>query len=373
MIEIPFLRPHLVGTDAYAGYLSEIDTSRRYSNFGPLNARFERRVLAEHFGGEGAVVTVANATSGLMLATELCRRPGGRYVLMPSFTFVATPQAVRWCGLEPYFIDIRTNDWHMDESLVEETLRLVGDEVAAVMPYATFGAAPDVQYYRKLHASGVPVVVDAASSFGSTDETGQFGKGFPGMVVFSFHATKAFGIGEGGMVYSGDAEAAANLRRAANFGFSDEREVIMQGMNAKMSEYAAAVALATLDVFAHKVRLRRQIHRWYMRAFDERGLLGRGWAFHRARGNVPYQFVAALCPDGVRNRDVVSFLAKRGIQSRTYFDPPCHRHSYFRSCRRTPLPITEAVSKRVISLPLWEEMSENHVDRVADALAALPA
>lgn len=93
MTRIPFLRPNLVRKEAYLDYLAQIDQSRTYSNFGPLNTLFEGRLLKEFFAGQGSLTTVANATLGLMLAFAHCRRAGGRYAIMPSFTFAATAQA----------------------------------------------------------------------------------------------------------------------------------------------------------------------------------------------------------------------------------------------------------------------------------------
>ena len=184
--------------EAYLAYLDQIDTSRIYSNYGPLNTLFEQRVLLEYFDNKGAVSTVNNATTGLILAISASKRKGGKYALMPSFTFSATPLAAVWAGLEPYFIDIREDNWCMNEDVVEDVIRELGDDVAVVIPYATFGTWLDLSYYSSLHNRGIPVVVDAAASFGTCLDR-QFGIGFDGAIVFSFHATKAFGIGEGGL------------------------------------------------------------------------------------------------------------------------------------------------------------------------------
>ena len=105
-----------------------------------------------------------------------------------------------WCGLEPYFIDIRRDDWCMDESILTETLDRLGNQAACVVTYATFGTCLNLSRYEALHRSGMPVIIDAASSFGASSDGDYFGRGFSGPVVYSFHATKTFGIGEGGLV-----------------------------------------------------------------------------------------------------------------------------------------------------------------------------
>jgi dTDP-4-amino-4,6-dideoxygalactose transaminase len=369
MHKIPFLKPNLVKKEAYLEYLSQIDETRVYSNYGPLNGLFEHRVLTEYFRGEGALTTVNNATIGLMLAISHTKRPKGRYALMPSFTFPATPLAAMWCGLEPYFIDIRDDDWCMNESILTETLDRLGDQAACVVTYATFGSCLSLSRYETLHRSGTPVVIDAASSFGASSEGGYFGRGFPGPVVYSFHATKTFGIGEGGLVYSADHDLIRRLRQAGNFGFSSDRESVIQGLNSKLSEYAAAVALATLDAFTEKMKTRQKISRWYIEIMNQKGLFHANWAGQKTQGMVPRQVNSFLCPPDRTNRDLIHLLQENGIEARTYFSPACHQQHTFASFRHSGLDTTETISSRVINLPTWEEMRKEDVRAVVDALA----
>lgn len=369
MRKIPFLKPNLVRKEAYLGYLSQIDESRLYSNYGPLNALFERRVLEEYFRGEGALTTVNNATIGLMLAISQTKRPEGRYALMPSFTFPATPLAAMWCGLEPYFIDIRDDDWCMDESVLAEILDCLGNQAACVVAYATFGTCMDLSRYEALHRAGIPVIIDAASSFGSLSDGSQFGLGFPGPVVFSFHATKTFGIGEGGLVYSAEHDLIRRLRQAGNFGFSSDRMSVTQGLNSKLSEYAAAVALATLDVFPEKMRVRQNISQWYNETMTQKGLFHAKWTAQKTLGTVPRQVNSFLCPPGQLNRALVDLLHEHNIEARSYFAPACHQQKTFSMFRHSRLDTTEGISMRVINLPTWEEMGEDDVRAVIDVLA----
>ncbi len=360
---IPFLRPNLVPKRSYLSLLDSIDSSHFYSNYGPLCTEFESRVVAEGYGGIGSLCTVNNATIGLMLAIHQARRPG-RYALMPSFTFAATPLAAQWAGLEPYFVDVMPDTWCLDPRKLQEALDLLGDEVAVVVPYATFGTGMDLGPYACLHGAGVPVVVDAAASFGTQIEGEWYGKGFPGLVVFSFHATKAFGIGEGGAVYSGNLKAIERLRRAGNFGFGADRASCDQGLNSKISEYTAAIALATWEVYPEKVSCRRSIHAAYEMGLASLELSEAGWATQVVKGDVPFQFMPLLCPPVVSNREVVDRLSLHGIECRTYFSPACHQQLQFSGCPHGGLAVTEDLSRRILSLPLWEEMAAGDIDRV---------
>ncbi|HHW38562.1 MAG TPA: aminotransferase class I/II-fold pyridoxal phosphate-dependent enzyme [Bacillales bacterium] len=370
MKKIPFLRPDLVKKEALLPYLSEIDASRIYSNFGPLNKRLEQRILNGYFDKSGDVTTVSNATIGLILAISQCKRPNGKYALMSSFTFAATPLAALWCGLEPYFVDIHSDNWCMNEELLSETIQKLGEQVAVVVPYATFGNNINLELYQQVHRSGIPVVIDAAASFGATDHKGHFGKEFPGYVVYSFHATKSFGIGEGGLIYSGNSEQISKIRQAENFGFSQNRDTDMLGLNGKMSEYTAAIALSTLEVYDKKMTTRQKIYSWYLEQLSQNDLMSKGWTLQKNEGEIPYQFMPIACPEGLKNIDIIDYLADRNIEARTYFSPPCHKHPHFINYPHTPLPVTEDLSKRILSLPLWEEMIIQDVHLIVEGLVS---
>ncbi|MFA9556925.1 DegT/DnrJ/EryC1/StrS family aminotransferase [Evansella sp. AB-rgal1] len=368
MKQTPFLRPNLVKKETLLPYLTEIEESRIYSNFGPLNSRFEQRVLEEYYECDGAVTTVNNATIGLIAAISQCKRPIGKYVLLPSFTFAATPLAALWCGLQPYFVDIKPDDWCMDENQVRELVHTLGDQVAAIVPYATFGTNINLDFYQDIHESGIPVVVDAASSFGVNENNNYFGKGFPGCIVFSFHATKAFGVGEGGLLYSANKNLISQVRQAENFGFSSTKEATIQGINGKMSEYTAAIALSTLDEFPQKVKSRKQIYTWYFELLDQKAFLEKEWKLQKTKGEIPYQFMPICCPLDIKNDAVIQSLATKHIEARTYFSPPCHQQSIFKKYPHTPLTVTEKISRQILSLPLWEEMTQDDVQRIVEGL-----
>lgn len=367
---IPFLRPNLVKQKDYACYLDEIDNSRIYSNYGPLNKKFESKVLEDYFNNQGSVVTVNNATIGLMLAINQARRKHekAKFALMPSFTFAATPLAAMWCGLTPYFIDIDPKTWLMDLNQLHDVIKELNDEVAVVIPYATFGVNMSLEPYDNLLNQGIPVVVDAAASFGSHTSDYNFGNDFLGTVVYSFQATKSFGIGEGGLMYSNNPETIAQLRQAGNFGFNQGRESTQLGLNSKMSEYAAAIALATLQQFQTKTTLRQQLYSTYIQFMQEKGLFDIGWATQEFQGFVAHQFFPALCPPNQKNTLIVEHLGQKNIQARTYFAPACHQQQQFENCPFKSLNATNAISGQVISLPLWDEISTEQLASIVEAL-----
>jgi len=368
MMQIPFLRPCVVPPDSYRAALDRMQATRIYSNFGPLNTEFEQRLLQELLGGEGAVTTVANATLGLMLAIQACRRPSGRLAIMPSFTFAATPLAAQWCGLQPYFLDVAPGDWCMAAADIEQAVARLGDQVAVVVGCCTFGADADLSVFQRLLDRGVPVVIDAAAGLGTTRDGRPLGAGFPGAIVYSLHATKTFAVGEGGVIYSHSPALIAAIRQAENFGFGEQREATMLGMNAKMCEMLAAVALATLDQLPEKAAYRRGLANGYREEMTRRGWLQQGWSWQTVGEGVSPQFFPLLAPEGAENIALIARAESAGVQIRRYFSPPCHRQAQFAACPKGDLGFTFQLERRVLSLPLWEEMELRHIQQVLDTL-----
>ena len=371
-MKIPLLRPAPPPLSLAIAELKALEQSGIFSNFGPVNTLFEQEMLARFFGGEGACTTVCNATIGLMLAIKetVGNTAPGQFALMPSFTFAATAQAALWCGLTPLLCDIHPANWAADPAAESELLTRYAGKIAVVIPYATFGYPIDLERYTRLATEfGLPVVVDAAASLGTFNEQGRgFGSGFAGSVVYSMHATKSFAVGEAGLIYSGDAERIARLRAMSNFGFGEPRTATMAGLNGKLAEVGALVGrlrLAEYDgIMAHRAALFSRY----------RGALPEMQFQLRAPGLQAHQFVPALLPSALAGRKpaIRAELADRGIGTGTYFSPHLMQQSYFHKvCVGSALPVSDDVSARMMSLPLFDTMTLDEVDQVVECLRPL--
>lgn len=371
---IPFLRPTPCRLSGLADGLREIEDSGTFSNFGPVNARFEARLLAERFDGTGSVLTVNNATIGLMMAIRAAIGPTTdatrRYAVMPSFTFAATAHAALWCGLTPLFCDIDPATWMPCLRSLERLLHLYRDQIAVMVPCATFGANLDLSDYARLSSQwGIPVVVDAAASLGALDPAGRpFAAGAPFPVVFSMHATKTFAVGEGGFVYADDPALVAMLREMANFGFGQPRSATMPGINGKLSEVMALLALAKLNEFEAVLQRRARLEALY------RALLP-GWTFQTPTGlRHAAPFVAVLPPAHVARNTAREALARQEIGSGAYFSPHLAEQPYFQSVAVAgALRHTASIARRILALPIADTMTEAEVVEVCDVLRAVEA
>jgi len=370
-IRLPFLRPNPPKLSKLVAGLEAIEASGIFTNYGPTNEAFERRMTEEMFASTGGCLTVCNATIGLMLAIRhaMGRRPSGhrRYALMPSFTFAATADAAQWAGLTPLLCDMDPDTWLPSPQAEDELLDRYGDEIAVIVPYATFGNDLDLDRYSRLARDrSIGIVVDAAASLGSLDAAGRgFGTGFEHAVVFSMHATKTFATAEAGVIYSADQELIRTLRLMGNYGFGQPRTSTMPGLNSKLSEVGALLALAKLDEFKDVVAHRSALADAYRTAMP-------GWTFQKIVGQrAAYQFMPALLPEGhgARRPEIVKALADRGIGVANYFSPHLAEHPWFReTCVTGSLPVTDELAARALSLPLSDDMSVDDVRMVANAL-----
>lgn len=350
------MRPKLPVAARLAPYLEKIDGNRVYSNFGPLLRGFEER-LARGFGAESDQVAVlANATLALGLVLQAVRLKGKK-CLMPSWTFVATAHAALAAGLEPYFVDVDPSTWTLDARRVEHVASAMRGEIGAVVAVAPFGAPLDVASWAEFRrTTGIPVVLDCAAGFDTVRLSDV-------PTVLSLHATKAMGIGEGAVVLCGDRALVAETTRRANFGFLGRRVAEVVAINAKMSEYQAAVGHAALDEWP-STRAR---------------LMGLADAFRRRFGAGPVAMQAGFGIDWISSTCVVRLsgeavhsaarrLEAKGIETRSWWQRGAHCHPPFAGFGREPLPVTEVLADATLGLPFYVDLTESEIAEICAAL-----
>lgn len=338
-------------------YLQRIDEARWFTNFGPLAGELEGR-LAERLGG-AHVVAVSSGTQALALALRALAGGDGGYCAMPTWTFVATAHAAVLAGLKPWFVDVDPESWMLTPEVLRAALPHAPGKVAAVISVCAFGRTPELEPWQAFRAeTGLPVLLDAAAAFDTLNEAN------PPAAV-SLHATKILGAGEGGFVASADKGLVERIRQLSSFGFAGSRSARFEATNAKLSEYAAAVALASLDGWP-ATRLRYLLAAQRLRI----ALMGRPEVvFQPGWGS---EWVSSTCVVGLPDDaagPVGAALAEAGVQSRSWWGEGCHRHPAFAGAARTALPVTESLARRTLGLPFAIDITAEEIDRVAAALA----
>ena len=351
--EIPLYIPDLPKAGDIIAWLNKIDETRWYTNFGPLNRLFEE-ALRRCFPSAPPVhlTTVANATLGIELALAALDLPPRSGVLIPAFTFVATATAVVRAGLTPVLADVDADSWLLTPEIARAALE--NPSVRAIMPVAALGCPQPVSAWDAFTAeTGIPVVIDAAAAFGHQPI------GETTAAVFSLHATKNLGIGEGGIVAGADPEFIGRIRNTSNFGF-EAGEIRHIGTNAKLSEYHAAVGLAALDRWPERKQLKRRLFQAYRARLGE---LSRPVLFQAGVEQIVPPALAVRLPEQHDPAGLAERLRERGIHTRRWYYPPLHRHPAFAEAPRAgDLPVTRRIANQLLGLPFHLEITPADMD-----------
>lgn len=355
-------------------YFSMSEDAGWFSNYGPCVQLLESRCSA-FLGMDTPGVSVHNATSGLMVALRAAigdPQPERPFVVVPSFTFVASVTAIVWGGWTPLFIDVDPEDWQVS---LEDLERLADrkTEIAGVMLCSTFGTSPSSDRRRRhndlLAYLDVPVVVDSAAGFGSTDAEGRRLGDQGDIEVFSFHATKPFAIGEGGLLTSADQAVLRRARDLANFGFDEHRNLPgLIGVNAKVPELSAAVGLVVLETFTEVLTHRRHAAEWL---YSELAPGGVGRQLGNATSS--FQFLPVLMPDAASRERVLKLASEKRVEVKVYFAPPMHRVPAFKHFPTFgALRATDDLVSRIVCLPMYNSIRGEELQAVRDlVLSAL--
>jgi dTDP-4-amino-4,6-dideoxygalactose transaminase len=265
---------------------------------------------------------------------------------------------VRAAGLVPWFHDVGEATWALSADDLMVSQGADTDLAAAVVTVCPFGVRADPTKWDAFSAkTGIPVVIDAAAGFDSL---------CPGRTpsVLSLHATKLLSTGEGGAVVSTDAKFVQRIRRLANFGFEPSRRIVVSGMNAKMSEYAAAVGLAGLDGWPVKRRAIAGRAQLYRKFIDTQKMVTLAPGF----GGDSLQPTCNVRLSTPQADALIDRLAEDGICARKWWGNGCHRQQAFSDCPRTALPVTKALAESVVGLPFFHDIERQQIDRVTTAL-----
>lgn len=360
MTPIPILKPLLPKTESYLRYLKEIDYNRWYSNFGPLVVLFEERFL-ERLSPGLSCTTVSNGTLALMLALKALAGEKKGYVLLPSWTFPATAQAVVAAGFSPYFLDVETESWMISPEGVQEVLKKVPGQVVAVMPVIPFGASFQAEKWDGFtDETGIPVVIDAATACedGGATKT---------PVMISLHATKLLGIGEGAVLLSSDKKLIHDIRTMTTFGFPGKRTVCSYGINAKMSEFMAAVGLGMLDELPHALAA------WESRAACYRSAFSRikGASLQEGFGETWVGSVLNILLEEPQADFLMELLWRKGIETRQWWGKGCHKEPFFSKMPGKDLVVTEWLGERVFGIPFYRDLREDQILYICETLAEI--
>lgn len=347
---ISVIAPSMPTTVQLKPYLQAIEANGVHSNRGPLVKMLENIFRVGGLPG----VALTNATVGLELALRALRLPHGSLVLVPAVTYQATGLAVLNAGLTPLICDVSEKSWTLTPDIAEFYCSL---GIRAVVPVCAFGAVLDQWAWEAFSLrTKIPVLIDAA---GQPTQPAPVHFTATVGVVHSFHATKLAGGGEGGMFKTGNSWWRERVCELSVFGNGNE----WGGTNAKMSEYAAAVTLASLSTLDERVLTHQVIWKRYLNKLD--GAV-------RAIGSPTSSILPVLLPDdGEIAEQIGHTLREQGVETRRWYVPFLHNHPALRKYAKGIYRTADMLERCLLGLPYHTKLTFPQVDYVCEKLKEL--
>ncbi len=346
----------------------------RWLTMGAVTLEFESAFSV--FTGAKHAIAVTNATAGLHMACIAAGLGPGDEAIVPSLTFVATANSVRYTGAEPVFADVRSpSDLNISPLSIEAHLT---PRTKAIMVVHYSGYACDMPWILAIARSrGLMVIEDAAHAAGAWLENRHLGT-WGDVGCFSFFSNKNMTTGEGGMLTTNDDDLAARLRLLRSHGMTSltwdrhrghawSYDVVEAGYNYRIDEIRSAIGLVQLHKLERNNQRRRELVDLYRQALQELAPHV-GCPFGDHPGLTSAHIMPVLLPVGTNRIAFMEAMKQAGIQTSIHY-PPIHQFTAYRDDSRTDdLPVTEDVAAREVTLPLYSGMSNEDVLTVVNAL-----
>lgn len=347
---IRVMQPMMPSKDDIIPYLSEIDSTGIYSNFGPLHNRLVAR-LSDYLNVDPAcIVLFSNATVALQSGVSLFKPNSLHSAHLPAWTFTATASSVLASGVDAKFVDV-DSDWRAKfESHVSLAIDVLpfGDELRSDPIRSDFQVIDGAASIDSLHGCGPSLPPNS-------------------ILVISMHATKLIGAGEGGVCVASSPDVANELKSWSNFGFEGTRISQTIGTNAKLSEYSAAIALASLDRWKNTREILDSVGRMAIESIKD---LDVNVAPSMDKGFITPYWVVQFKTPRLKELAEVAFMNK-DIETRNWWSNGCHKMPAYKSIAYDDLSNTEVLAKTTLGLPFHAQLSETDIDQIRSTLISV--
>lgn len=366
MEKILVTRSSMPPMEEYIDEIKELWDSHWLTNMGAKHRQLEAE-LKEYLGVEG-VSLFTNGHMALELAIQAMNLSGE--VITTPFTFASTTHAIVRNGLTPVFCDVAPEDFTID---VEQLESLITDRTSAIIPVHVYGSICNVEEIERIAKKyGLKVIYDAAHTFGVQYKGKGIGS-YGDASMFSFHATKVYNSIEGGAITFHNAELGEQLQRLKNFGIRSEEVIDSVGSNAKMNEFQAAMGLCNLRHVDEEIEKRRKVYEKYIELLSA----AEGIQLLKQQDGVQpnYAYFPVVFHEkefGASRNEVCEALKQEEIYARKYFYPLTNKFDCFHGKYDVnDTPIALYISKRVLTLPMYADLSMEDVERICNIILRL--
>jgi len=360
-----YTQPLLPDLEQYKSILQRAWDARWLTNMGELHNEFEKRV-AETLKVP-AVSVFNNGTIALITAVQSLRLSGE--VITTPFTFPATPHVLSWNGINPIFCDIDSKTLNLDPARIES---LITSRTTGILAVHVFGTPCDTESIQKIADTyGLKVIYDAAHAFGVEIDGRGIGT-FGDISMFSFHATKLFHTAEGGALTYKDSALKTRVDLLKNFGIKNEEQVVMPGINGKMTELQAGLGLLVLDMIEEERRKRSLIEMVYRSRLENVEGISMLPALPNVRQSYQYFVIRVYEKSfGIRRNTLHARLKDYNVICRKYFYPLCSDYSCYNqlpSASSKNLPVANDAVQEVMCLPFYGDLGIEKAQRICDMI-----
>lgn len=374
---IPLAIPNMCGNEAK--YLQECVDSNFVSTAGPFVPRFEEMVA--RFAGAKFGVATSSGTTGLQLALLAVGVGPNDLVILPSWTFIASANAIAHCGAIPWLFDVSADSWTLDPNLLaselsEEAVRrdggvyhkLTGRRIAAIMPVFTLGSPAEMQRLVPIAKEwGLPVVADCAAALGAKVNDMPVGQLGADLTVFSFNGNKTLTCGGGGAVVGNDEKQCGlvkHLSTTARVGSDYDHDAV--GFNYRMTNVSAAIGCAQMENADKLIAEKRKISSRYNEEFKDLDAVKLFPTPDWAESACWFSGMQVVSQD-ISMDELITCLQGKGIGTRAFWKP-MHRQAPFMNAPATSMDITEALWPTILTLPCSTNLTNDEQTQVITAV-----
>lgn len=314
------------------------------------------------FVGAKYCITCANGTDALQIALMALGVGAGDEVITPGFSYIATAEAAAVLGAKVIYVDVDSKTYNMDPRLLESKIT---DKTKAIIPVSLYGQCADFDAINAIAEKyGVPVIEDAAQSFGATYR-GKRSCNLTTVACTSFFPSKPLGCyGDGGAMFTSDEKLATALRQVARHGQDRRYHHVRVGMNSRLDTLQAAILLQKMKIFSEEIDLRQAVAERYNQRLANAGVLTTPFITEGSTS------VYAQYTVKISNRaEVQERLKGLGIPTVVHYPIPLNKQPAVADASVT-LPVGDEIAEEVLSLPMHPYLTESEIDKVAQALLA---